>query len=84
LSAGQEEALVDKLVNVSNLSGDAAAEEVKDALGAALDSVGEDADELAEYLGSMNWQDASSWDQLQGIIESIGIEWTAEVQAFAN
>jgi uncharacterized protein YaaN involved in tellurite resistance len=84
LSAAQEEALSQKLINVANLSGDEAANGIVESLGVALDSVGENADELAAYLGSMNRQDVGDWEELQEVLKEMGITWTEEVATFAN
>ena len=84
LSAGQEEALADKIIKISNISGTESAKQLKAALGDALDQAGEDAEQLASYLNSINWQDAGEWDQLPEVLSSMGIEWTTEIENFVE
>jgi hypothetical protein len=49
-----------------------------------LDSVGDNADELASYLGSMDWQDLSNWEDLEEVLKQMGITWTEEVGKFVD
>ena len=82
LSAGQEKALAEKLVQVSSVSGEEAANNVLGFLGEALDSVGDRAGDLSEYLGAMDWQNVAEWEKLPDIIKQLGITMTDEVNTF--
>ena len=84
LSAGQEEALAEKIVNLSGIAGADAAKTVKDQLNLALDSAGVKADQLANYLSSINWQDAGDWETIKTSLEAMGITWSEEIENFVN
>ena len=80
LSAGQEEALAEKLVGVINTAGVEAGASLQTTLGSALNSLGEDADSVASYLGSMNWNDLEAWEELPEVFKEMGISITPELE----
>lgn len=84
LSIENEETLADKIVTVVGMSGAKSADEIQGYLGEALKSVGKNADLLANYLGSMNWQDLGEWDKLEEYMSEMGIVWTEAMTTFVS
>jgi hypothetical protein len=51
-------------------------------MSSALNTLGDNADEVASYLGGMDWTDAGNWDELQEFMEQSEIEITDSMRQF--
>ena len=73
LSLTQTAQFGEQLIGVLNSAGPEAAMAMNEAMTEALKSVPEENREIiATMLGTMNWHDAASWDQLQQLLEEMG------------
>lgn len=65
--------LSEKIVGATAFAGEEGGRAIKDSLDAILASAGEDADQLANILGTMNWNSTEEWERLPETLEALGI-----------
>jgi hypothetical protein len=59
------------------------AKALKDHLDSALGVMGDKAEDFGAYIGNMNWQEMSNWDELPEVIKAMGLDpTTAEIANF--
>lgn len=83
LSAGTSEELSSRIVNVADAVGIESAKTLKGHLDSALGVMGDKAEDFGTYVGNMNWQEMSNWDELPEVIKAMGLDpTTAEIANF--
>ena len=73
LTLQQTEQLAEKLMGVANASGVEVAKNMEDQVESALATLpASQRDVIANMLGTMNWHDAASWDELEILLKDLG------------
>ena len=82
LSVENQGALANKIVESVQVAGVEGGEELRKLLNTALEGAGEDADQLANILGTMNWNSADDWAELPELLKNLGIN--VPIEAIEN
>ena len=85
LTLQQTEQIAEKLLGVANASGSQAAENMNAEVEKALNSVSaKNKEVIANMLGTMNWHDAASWDELEDLLKDLGEGSNTTFKAFIS
>lgn len=77
--------LSEKIVGATAIAGEEGGLALKESLDSLLGSAGEEADALANVLGTLNWNSVEEWEQLPELLNNLGISVDNDVlESFIN